>query len=529
MTTVREATYSLLRRNGITTVFGNPGSNELPFLSDFPPDFRYILGLHEGVVVGMADGYAQASGRTGFVNLHSAAGTGNGMGALANAWNSHTPLLITAGQQVRSTLGMEPLLANVDASNLPRPLVKWSHEPACAQEVPLAISRALHTAAAPAPGPTYVSVPYDDWAQELPAQWELLLERSVQHDSTMGKDTLAVLAQRLQAASHPVLVLGPDMDTTAARAAAITLAERLSAPVWIAPSAPRCPFPTTHACFRGVLPSGMASITRLLTGHDLIVVLGAPVFRYHQHEPGALLPPQAQLVSITLDIHEATRAPMGQAIVVGSLDAAVADLAQLLPQTARPMPARRAAPTAAQEVPGHVSPDLLFEVLNRCAPQDVIYVNESTSTMAALWSRLEMREQGSYFFPAAGGLGFGMPAAVGIQLAQPGRRVLALIGDGSANYGITSLWTAAHYDIPTIFIILKNGTYGALRWFAGVLGVRDAPGMDVPGIDFSSLARGYGVQAWQADSGPALEAALRQALASGKPALIEVLTAPAAD
>ena len=177
MTSVHDVTYDLLRRQGVTTFFGNPGSNELPFLKNFPADFRYFLGLHEGVAMGMADGYAQATGKPAFVNLHSAAGTGNSMGALANAWSSHTPLIVTAGQQTRVMIGVEALLTNLDSTQLPRPLVKWSYEPSIAQEVPLAISRALHMAVLPPSGPVYVSVPYDDWATEADPQSLALLDR----------------------------------------------------------------------------------------------------------------------------------------------------------------------------------------------------------------------------------------------------------------------------------------------------------------------------------------------------------------
>ncbi len=152
MPSVHSVTYSLLRRQGITTVFGNPGSNELPFLKGFPEDFRYVLGLHEGVVAGMADGYALASGRPAFVNLHAAAGTGNAMGALTNAWYSHSPLVITAGQQARSMIGVESMLANVEAPQLPKPLVKWSYEPACPEDVPRALSQAIHSASLPPRG-----------------------------------------------------------------------------------------------------------------------------------------------------------------------------------------------------------------------------------------------------------------------------------------------------------------------------------------------------------------------------------------
>ena len=156
MTTIRDLTYNLLRRHGITTVFGNPGSNELPFLQDFPSDFCYILALHEGAAIGIADGYAQATGRTALVNLHSAAGTGNAMGGFANAWNAHSPLVVIAGQQIRAMIGIEPLLTNIEATTLPKPLVKWSYEPARAEDVPLAMSRAVHLSALPARGPVYL-------------------------------------------------------------------------------------------------------------------------------------------------------------------------------------------------------------------------------------------------------------------------------------------------------------------------------------------------------------------------------------
>ena len=190
MKTVHSASYDILRQQGLTTVFGNPGSNELPFLKGFPEDFRYILGLHEGAVVGMADGFALASGQPAFVNLHAAAGTGNGMGALTNAWYSHSPLVITAGQQVRSMIGVEAMLANVDAPQLPKPLVKWSAEPACAEDVPRALSQAIHMANQAPKGPVYLSIPYDDWARPAPAGVEHLARRQV---ATAGLPSAAQL------------------------------------------------------------------------------------------------------------------------------------------------------------------------------------------------------------------------------------------------------------------------------------------------------------------------------------------------
>jgi benzoylformate decarboxylase len=523
VTSVHDVTYDLLRRHGVTAVFGNPGSNELPFLSEFPADFRYFLGLHEGVAMGMADGYAQASGKPALVNLHSAAGTGNGMGALANAWNAHTPLIVMAGQQIRAMVGVEAFLTNVDSTQLPRPLAKWSYEPLLARDVPLAMSRALHTAALPPSGPVYLSVPYDDWAAEADPQSSALLDRQVHAVGSFDGLSLWRVVDRLNAAKNPVLVLGPEVDACRANAHAVRLAEKLRAPVWTAPSAPRCPFPTIHSSFRGLLPAAIKGISTALIGHDLILVVGGPVFRYHEYEPGAYLPEGAELIAVTSDAQEAARAPVGDAIV-GDIHATLQTLADNVSQSGRPSPMPQARPRPAEIAPGPLSPQAVLDVIAGTAPSDAIYLNESTSTTDFLWRRLPMQEPGSYYFGAAGGLGFAMPAALGVQLAEPSRRVVAVIGDGSANYSITALWTAARYKIPVVFLILRNGTYGALRWFAEVLKVDDAPGLDLPGIDFLSIAKGYGVEGVRAATAGDLKQALTAALGSQAPTLIEVST-----
>ena len=194
MKTVHQVAYELLRMHGMTTIFGNPGSNELPFLSRFPSDFRYILGLHEGVALGMADGYAQASGRPVLVNVHSAAGLGNAMGVLVNAGVSHTPLVIMAGQQARAMMALEAQLTNIDATQLPRPLVKWSFEPPRAQDVPAALARAIHTAMLPPRGPVFVSVPYDDWSAAAEDSADLLLARSVTGSGAATSEIIDSLA-----------------------------------------------------------------------------------------------------------------------------------------------------------------------------------------------------------------------------------------------------------------------------------------------------------------------------------------------
>jgi benzoylformate decarboxylase len=313
--TIRAETMEILRQNKLTTVFGNPGSNELPFLQDFPEDFQYILGLHEGAVVSMADGFAQASGNAAFVNLHAASGSGNAMGGLTNAVYSHSPLVITAGQQVRSMVGLEAMLANMDAPSLPQPLVKWSAEPLCAEDVPRTISQAVHISQLPAKGPVYVSIPYDDWDKTSPAEARHLAGRTTVAAQALSADQAQELVDELNSATNPVIVLGPEVDADYANDFAVTLADKLAAPVWIAPSASRCPFPTRHRSFRGVLPASIKDISEILHDHDVVLVVGAPVFRYHQYVPGAYLKDGTRILHVTSDAGEAARAPMGNSYV----------------------------------------------------------------------------------------------------------------------------------------------------------------------------------------------------------------------
>lgn len=522
--TIRAETMEILRQNNLTTVFGNPGSNELPFLQDFPEDFQYILGLHEGAVISMADGFAQASGNAAFVNLHAASGSGNAMGGLTNAVYSHSPLVITAGQQVRSMVGLEAMLANMDAPSLPQPLVKWSAEPLCAEDVPRTISQAVHISQLPAKGPVYVSIPYDDWDKTSPAEARHLAGRKTVAAHALSQEQAQELIDELDSATNPVIVLGPEVDADYANAFAVTLADKLAAPVWIAPSASRCPFPTRHRSFRGVLPASIKDISEILHDHDVVLVVGAPVFRYHQYVPGAYLKDGTRILHVTSDAGEAARAPMGNSFVA-SVRGTLQTLAEAIKQTTRePLPEVPDFAQPAESTFDAIHPEAVFAELRITAPADTVYVKESTSTSAAFWQQMDLKQQGSYFFPASGGLGFGLPATVGAQLAHKDRRVIGIIGDGSANYGITALWTAAQYNIPCIFLIMKNGTYGALRGFSKLLGTGETPGLDVPGLDFAQIASGYGVAAESVSTREALRAALLKALESKKPSLIEIHT-----
>src|SRR4051812_45465431 len=237
MTTVREATFDFLRGQGMTTFFGNPGSTELPMLAEFPDDFGYVLGLQEAAAVGIADGWALAGGRPALVNLHTAPGVGNAMGAIFTAQANKSPLVITAGQQARSLMTLQALLTNRDAARMPHPLVKWSYEPPRAEDVPHAIARATHLAALPPRGPAFVSIPMDDWRAEVDAD-AVTHQTSRTVEGRAGADPARVreLAERLAGAANPVLVIGPDVDAAGAWDVAVALAERARLPVWSAPA-----------------------------------------------------------------------------------------------------------------------------------------------------------------------------------------------------------------------------------------------------------------------------------------------------
>jgi benzoylformate decarboxylase len=526
MASVREVTFDLFREHGMTTIFGNPGSTELPMLAEFPDDFRYVLGLQEAVAVGMADGYAQASGGPAHVNLHTAPGVGNGMGGIFNAQANHSPLVVTAGQQVRAHITMQANLTNRDATRVVHPFVKWSFEPPRAQDVPHALARAIHTVSLAPRGPAFVSLPMDDWNVEAEEASSAVVERTSEPRSGPDPDAIKALAKRLEAASNPVLVAGPDIDASGGWDDAVALAERQKLPVFAspAPGGGRLGFPEGHPLFQGILPPAIGPVAETLKGRDLIVVIGSSVFPYYPYIPGPLLPEGASLVAITSDPDEAARASMGDVILadVGlALRALLAEVGEANRAEPTPLPE----PSAGDES-DPLTPTMVHNTLAQVFPDDGIIVLESPSSTLALRNQLRISKPGSYYFGAGGGLGFGLAAAIGVQLAQPDRPVVCVLGEGSAQYAITGFWTAAAYDVPVTFLVLRNEEYSILKWFADVEEVKGAPGLDLPALEVAKVAEAYGVPAKQVSGRDELHAALEGAIGSGKPQLVEVPVTP---
>lgn len=522
-TTVREAVFGLLRAFGMTSVFGNPGSTELRMFRDWPDDFRYVLGLQESVAVGMADGFAQASRRPVLVNLHSAGGVGHALGAVFTAWRNQTPLVIVAGQQTRAMLPTDPFLSARAAVDFPKPYIKWSCEPARAQDVPHAIAQAIHTALQKPCGPVFVSVPEDDWDVAC----DPIAPRVVTYRSAPDPDAIERLAVALDASVRPALVVGAAIDQDAAWDATVELAERLQARVWHSPMAGRRGFPQRHRLFAGFLPPLRQPLAAKLAGHDVVLVIGAPVFTYHVHTEGHYVAPGTNLFQLTDDLEQAARAPIGTSIV-GSIALSVAQLLLRVQGGKRSAPP--AVPALEPPAPGDpISGEYAMYAIDRSLPANAVIVEEAPSHRNAFNDYVGIDCSGGFYACASGGLGFAMAACVGVALADRTRKVVAILGDGSSLYTIQALWSAAQHGLPITFVILNNSGYGAVKSLGARLGIAHTPGSDIPGVDFVRIAEGFGCQALRVTRATDLPAALASAHAAAVPTLVEVHMNPAAD
>ncbi|QEY25559.1 benzoylformate decarboxylase [Neisseria zalophi] len=522
--TVRDVVIQVLRDLGVHRVYGNPGSTELAFLGNWPEDFEYVLGLHEASAVSMADGEARVTGRPTLVNLHTAAGLGNSLGNLFTSYKNQAPVVILAGQQSRSLLSSDAYLAADDPTLFPKPYVKWAVQPANAQDVPAALVRCFEVAMQPPYGPTYISVPNDDWDQPCEPY---PVGKSIGFGPAR-EEGLKDIAKALASAKRPALVFGTEIDTFNAFDNAVRLAERTGATVYTAPVAAAAAFPENHPQFGGFLPAIPAGLSKMLERHDVVLVAGAPVFTFHvDGKADVLTSPDTRILHLTSDPNAAARA-RAELSLVGELNESLDRLVSFLPEkpaadVAEPLKVARSTPEKEDGMP---SAAYVLSRLSALMPKDAVLVEETPSHRPAMQKNLPITQQGGFYTMSSGGLGYGLPASVGVALAQDKRKVVALIGDGSMQYSIQALWTAAQHKLPLTVIVLNNGGYGALKSFSKFLGATNTPGMDLPSIDMVKIAEGYGCNTSRVDNTADLDNALTKALNDPHTHLIDVVVDP---
>jgi len=545
--TGRDAFLSILADEGVDHLFGNPGTTELAIMDalagrEVP---RFVLGLQEGVVVAMADGYARASNRLTACNVHVAPGLGNAVGALYNAKFCGSPLILTAGQQEQGHGLMEPLLWD-SLVPIAQPMVKWAIEATRVEDLPRILRRAAKVAMAPPRGPVFISLPGDilDGEAELDLGRPTRVEPAVRPSDA----ALAALAQRLLAAQDPVIVCGNEVATWDAWAEAAALAELLGAPVYQQTVPYSAHFPTAHPAFMGSLSRSQKQVREALAPHDLLVSLGGDSLRMSVHNPVEALPAGMPVVQVSerdwdlgknfhaeQAIHANVKATLAALLPVLRAQAGASRITEgatrLEALKTKNWTAKRVA--LAQGASGlsrgkPIDPRFLMWRIAENLPANALVVEEALTATPSLLGFLHFRDAKGFLGLASGGIGFAMAGAVGASLALPDRPVVAVVGDGSAMYTIQALWSAANLKRPITYVILNNRSYRILK--ERMVSFRGKPaftGMDFhdPEIDFTGLARSMGVKAARIADPADVDAALREATASGETRLLEFMLA----
>jgi thiamine pyrophosphate-dependent acetolactate synthase large subunit-like protein len=492
-TTVRDATFDVLRERGLTTLFANPGSTEIQLLSGLPEDLRFVLALHEASVIGLASGLALATNEPALAILHTTAGLGNAVAALATARVNRAPLVVIVGQQDRRHLATQPFLAG-RLEGLAGEYPVSVEQPVRAQDVPGAISRAYH-AARTHRGPALVIVPMDDWIAPADEGLRPAAPKTLRYAAAADAEAVGELAALLEEAENPALVVGAGADDEQTWAALVTLAERLVAPVWQEAFTARAGFPQDHPLFAGFLSHARTALREQLAGHDVILSVGAPVFRQYAFVPGPLLPDGATIGLITDDADEAHRSPADIALLAPIASACRALAERVAVRHAQPASGQDVPPAPAPPAPGE--PMLAGHVLAALAerlPADAVVLEESPSNRPELQTRLHARQNMGFVSAAMGGLGFGLPAAAGLRMGLPDRPVVAILGDGASLYAIQGLWTAAREGIGALWVIMANGRYAVMDRLAAMEGAH-GPWPAFEEVDVAAIARGFGCPA----------------------------------
>ncbi len=544
----RDAFLSLLVDEGVTHLFGNPGTTELPImhaLSDHT-SLTYVLGLQESVVVAMADGFCRASGKLAACNVHVAPGLGNALGAIYNANLSGSPLIITAGQQEQGHGLMEPLLYG-PLVDMARPLVKWATEITRIEDVPRIVRRAAKIALAPPTGPVFLSLPGDILNKS--AALDLGRRTRVDAMTYPSDESLRRLSERIMAAEQPVLLAGTEIVRSDALTEAAELAEVLGAPVYQQTVPHGAHFFSEHPAFMGALTRIQDQVRSTLSPYDLMICIGADVLQMSVWSETDPLPPDLPIIQIGLrDWEMGKNYPAEMALRSDVKET----LQKLIPQLKELQNTKREKTNVAalknftqnnwstnrrqrrQDISAcadesSIDPDWLMMRIADCIPADAIIVDEGLTTSKNLLHFLPHRDRYSYFGMVSGGIGWGIAAAVGVQLAQPNRRVVAISGDGSAMYSPQALWTAAHLELPILFLIFNNQGYRILKErLLAFHGNDQYIGMNLrePSIDFTGLATSFGMRAKKITETAQFEAAFKPAVISDAPCLFEIMLQP---
>ena len=538
-----------LADQGMPVLFGNPGSTELPLTDALGRQdrVRYVLALHESAAVGMADGYAQATGGPAAVNVHVQPGLANALSGILNAARSRVPLLVTVGQQEQSMLPGDPFLGG-DVLGMARPLAKGAWEARRPEDLPRLLAEAIEVALTPPRGPVVLSLPVDVQVGPAPRPHTRV---SAPAPSVPDAGALDRAAAMLAGARRPVVLAGDGVAHVGAGASVGKLAERLGAPIRGEPLAATVPLPTDHPLWRGSLPAFAAEIGPLLQPHDVALAVGMPVFRLFGPGPGEALPPEVALVHLDDDAREVGKVHEPAVALVGDPQAGVAGLLERLGPASPEAVARRAREVAAaaearrlararvaRAASGErVSPAAFARAVAAAAgPRDLV-VDEALTSARALRFVISRRTPATWLAHRGSALGWGLPAAVGAKLADRGRRVMALQGDGSLLFGAQALWTAAHEGLGVALVVADNAGYEILR--AGLEGLTGQPEGAWPGlalaeprVGLEEICRGYGASAArverQADLAEAMAGLWRRA-ADGPAVLVvavEGRTAP---
>jgi benzoylformate decarboxylase len=524
--TVRDATFDVLRSRGLTTFFGNPGSTEVPLLADLPDDLRFVLALHEGSAVGMATGWAIGRDEPAVVILHTTAGLGHAVGALATARGNRAPLVVLVGQQDRRHLRLEPFLAG-RLHGLAGEYPVHTDHPLRPEDVPSAVLHALHESVTHH-GPVLVVVPMDYWSAPAGESYELAAAARVLRTPSSSSQAVAELATLLASARSPALVVGAGTDDHDSWAALEGLAERIVCPVWQEFYGARAGFRQDHPLFAGYLPAERSRLRETLSPYDLVLVLGAPVFRQFGYEPGPLVNEGTRLALVSDDAAEVHRSPVDLAILASPRDVCTA-LANQVPARQAPSPNPFERPPSPDPPPpgkplraGHV-----FAALAERLPADAVVFEETPSNRPEFHFRIPARRPLGVVSAAMGGLGFALPAATGMRMARPDRPVFAVTGEGSALFSIQALWSAAYYEVGVLFLVLSNGGYAVLdRITERHGGTGPWPPISV---DMAGLAESLGCRAHRISDHGELLSALDDAVsglpARAEPLLLEVVVA----